>query len=193
MDTDLEAHGVGLGNKGVQLVLRPERQATIFRIVRIRFEQGRAATAKRAIGVQFDGSDIQPIIALATQWFTDCIEDIACAAEHCVDAHVEFVHISHRQINLDVGEVDTGVVDARDSLRDETVDRRLYGSTIIVLVRFRNVAGDQGHGFVDQYTRCVTALVADDLAADRVRRVVVDACNAQRRRIRPAGMPVDPP
>ena len=113
MNTDLETHVIGFGNKTVQLIHRMKRQATIFDVVGVGCQQCGTATAQRAIGIQFDRPDIEPVPAIAHNRLAYRVEIAAGATEHGIDAHIELVIVSHRHIDFGLDNVDACVVYAR--------------------------------------------------------------------------------
>ena len=114
------------------------------------------------------------VVAVATNRLADGIERIARTADHGVDAQVELAVVGHRQVNLGFGEIDARIVHARDALGEQGVVGGPKRGTNVVLAGLRHVHLDEVHRQVDQDARRPAILVADDLAADRIRGVVVD-------------------
>ena len=95
MDPDLKSHFIRFDNLLVQFQLRPKWQSSVLVIVAVRFNHCCASATECTVGVEFDRRDLKPIFAVLPNRLTDRIEDIASAADHGVNTHVELIVIGH--------------------------------------------------------------------------------------------------
>ncbi len=193
VDADLESLAVRHPNEFVELLLRVKGEPAILRVVVIGLDHGCAAAAEGTVRVEFHGSNIEVIVPVTANGLGECVEVRTGVTQHRVDAHAEVAVIGHRHVYLGLDLVDSRIVDARDAQRQQAVDRSRIGVANLTSRRVGNVFLDERHRVVDQDARGLAVAVANDLAANRIRRVRIDPGNLQRLAVGPARMPVDTP
>ncbi len=132
------------------------------------------------------------IVAVSPNRFGKGIEVCARVAQHRIDAHAEFAVVGHRHVDLGLGHVDAGVVNARNAEREHFRHRLAVSGSNLVLGGLRHMSVDEVHGLVDEHPGRIAVRIAQDLAPHRVGCVIVDTGNLQRPGVGPAGVAVDP-
>ena len=193
MNSDLESHVVRFPDKSVQLFLRPVRQASVLDIIVIGFEHCGATAAERPVDHELDSRNYQVVVAIGRNRFANGVEIFASPHHHGVNTHVHLLVIRHRHIGFGFRDIDPGIVHAGQAKRGQLSERCQKRLPVVFLCRRRDLAENQIHRLVDQRARRMPVGITDNLAAERIRRVVINAGDRQRFAVRPAGVAVNTP
>ena len=193
MNGNLESHVARFSNEAIQFFLCPVWQAPVLDIILIGFEHRGATAAERAVGHELDGRNCQAVVSIGMNRFADRVEILTGPLNHGVNTHVHFLVVHHRHISSGFHDIDSGIVHACQAKRRQLSERCQKSLAVILPGWWRYLAGNQTHRLVDQRSRRAPFGITNNLAAERIRCVVVNAGDCQRLAVCPTGVAVNAP
>ena len=194
----LPAAPVRLGDEGVKPVRLPRREARA-RVVHVRGEERRGPRLDHAVHEALQDPRVQALATAEAEGLRLVgVQAIAPLGEGLPRLHDQ--RAAEPQVQLAVGvhplperqlpRLQPGVLRGRDAHRVEPGDGGPDGDAILFLGRLRQVAADQVLRRLLERSRGLALRVTDDGPGRRVRRLAVDAGEAQRGGVDPGGVPV---
>ncbi len=190
VDAHLPAPGRGLIDDAGEVLGAGEQQAAIALVVAVVLEQGGAAAAQSAVGVQLHRLHIDPILRVVLGRAQGVERFLA--RYHHVEANFEISSLGQALKGFDGAYAGARVVNLGEALAEHDVLGGADGLLQLSLAGPGDHGIDEIHGRVHENPRGVAVLIADELAPGGIEGVGADACGGHGGPVGPGRVAVHP-